>query len=208
MKYIKRDAILYLHTDRRVFLKPCSKEKRKILCSSDVRQINTLNPKSFSSKKISSGMYGSGKIILMTRDDQLKIITEANFRHLFFNHPNIVQMLGMTVVKPVYLVLPEEARYSLHTHITNLKSSRHRRMIKICHDICCGMVYLHLNNFLHRSLEASACIINQQGIAKIRDFVNVCYNDSEFAEPDDGETVRVPTRWAAPEVTKLMVLNR
>ena len=197
LHYIIKNVSAYLHTDNRdAILRQCSKGRRRVLCPTDVRQGNALRSKFPSSRKYFCGTYGSGNVVLLKKDDHLKVVAESNIRQYFVNHPNIVEMLGVTILNPVFLVFPEEAKYSLHEHIRNLKSSSHLRMLKICHNISCAMVYLHSNNYLHRSLQAKGCIINQHGVAKILDLGKSIYQFSEQDEP----FVAVPTRWAAPEV--------
>lgn len=166
----------------------------------DVSVGKIVNPNPVSSKTFYLGNYKSMKAVLVKKQDNKRVIAEANIRSRFHSHPNIVQMLGVSVIDPVCLVLHEEAQYSLNDYVKKLKSSKRSRMATICHNICCGMIYLHTHNCLHRSLLTRACIMDHTGTAKISDFDKSCYIEGDSIEPADGESVYVPTRWAAPEV--------
>ena len=182
-------------------LHPCSKNKNRVINSSHLVKKKIVNPNPISSKTYFTGNYGTLKIVLVAKQKESRVILEARTRSKFNYHPNIVDLIGVSVTEPASLVLPKEAQYSLLTYLKSLKPSKTSQMIKICHNICCGMIYLHSINCLHRSLQSRACIIDQSGMVKICDFDKSCFADSDIIHPIEGEPVNVPTRWAAPEVS-------
>ncbi len=187
-------------------LHPCSKRNKMVICSSDIKKGKIVNPNPKSSKKYFNGSYQRTKVVLVQKEQIIKVIREAELRTQLrrLNHPNIVDMIGLSIGELVCLVLPDEAQRSLYTHIktdsTWRSSKKHHHMTKLSHDICCGMIYLHSINCIHRSLQSRACIVDKSGTAKICDFDKACFIADNFIEPKLGEAVLVPTRWAAPEV--------
>ena len=185
-----------------ITLHPCSKKKKMIICYSDINKGDIVNPNPKSSKAYFSGFYKQTKVVLVQKENNKKVIREADIHIKLgkINHPNILSMIGVCVNELVCLVLPHDAKRSLHNHIQTLKSSKKRHMTSISHDICCGMIYLHSINCLHRSLQSRACVIDKTNTVKIYDFDKSCFVTEDVIEPEPGECVCVPTRWAAPEV--------
>ena len=183
-----------------LFIHPCNKEKLKVVDS--VSKGHIVNPNAISSKTYFTGQYKSESVVLVQKESWLSVLKEGRLRQNF-DHPNIVPMIGLRVLDPLCLVLPDEARYSLLDHIKKLKSSKTDQMMNICHDVCCGMIYLHSLDCLHRSLRSQSCIMDRDGTVKISDFDK---SSAEENETDCSEQLFVPTRWSAPEVSDIIII--
>lgn len=200
VSYVVTHPYSYCGGDGSIILQPCSKQRKRVLNNCLITKCRSINVNAASSRRYYTGKYRSQRVVLMEKDNYSKVLKEVNVRLYLSGHPNILEYTGVTVHQPVYMVFPGEAQHSLHKHIKQLKSSKTQRMVQICLDTCSALLYIHSHGYIHRSIQTAGCIIDNNGVTKILDLSKTCRIDSDYVEPEVGESVLVPTRWAAPEV--------
>ena len=192
-KLITKEKDLYLH--------PTSKREKQIISSRDVNKKRVTHTRSSSTYFDGLLISRNEEVVIVVKEDSMRALAEANILRQL-SHSNIVRMVGVCVEDPVYLLLETDARNSLHEYIRGIK--KRKRLIEICQDVCCGMVYLHSQKYLHRSLQSQSCIVTRDDTVKISDFSKSCY----IGEKDKivaTDPISIPTRCAAPEVNYILL---
>ena len=187
-----------------VLLKPVTFESRKVLKHSEFLISNVISKKRLhtlsNATLLSTGQEITAKILNENHHD---ILIEGNvLREL--QHPNIIKMIGVCVSSPVCILLEECTRYSLSDFLIAQSSFIDvSLLLKLCYDICLGMVYLHSKDYIHRKLAARNCIINSEhDTAKIANFERAYFiSDEEFVA--DNSTFAIG--WAAFEVSRYSI---
>ncbi|XP_054163853.1 tyrosine-protein kinase Fer-like [Oppia nitens] len=120
-----------------------------------------------------------------------------------YNHPNIVQLIGICVHKqPVMIVMELVEGGSLLNHLrhnTNRVSFTLSILLKMTIDAASGMEYLQSKNCIHRDLAARNCLIGLDKVLKITDFgmSREANNDLEYTVSTGMK--QIPIKWTAPE---------
>ena len=131
-----------------------------------------------------------------------------------FNHPNIVQLLGICFVgKPLCLILEymghgdlQEFLQAHHPYASHRRSKnstpKHiidtKVQLQMAKQVAHGMVYLTEKRFVHRDLATRNCLVNSNLDVKISDFglaQHLGESDSYIGNKDE----TIPIRWTAPE---------
>ena len=132
---------------------------------------------------------------------QQQFLQEAKFLTRL-KHANIVKLLSVCDdEKPIYTVLEimlgnflqllHELGDSLSTH----------QLTSFLLDAAKGMEYLTSQNYIHRNLSASSCMIEKDGnTLKIFDFSMCTKVENGLYIIEANEENRISARWAAPEV--------
>ena len=124
-----------------------------------------------------------------------------------YDHPNIVQLIGVVSSTPIYIILElclgGELLDFLRKKGANFDVGMYVRMSLEGGE---GMAYLHERFCIHRDLAARNCLVTDDGVVKISDFgmSRVTAGDEDLYEVDT--TARtIPIKWTAPEVLTDMV---
>ncbi len=130
---------------------------------------------------------------------QEEFIREANFQAAIPPHPNVVQLLGVSIDGPLPLVVLEYCNEgSLDNVLFNTdKLSSPAEQIALAEAIARGIDHLHQNNIVHRDL-AVRNILLHHGEPKISDF-GMSRKLKELSEVGKTATNIGPLRWMAPE---------
>eukprot|EP00029_Vermamoeba_vermiformis_P013186 TRINITY_DN80_c0_g1_i2.p2 TRINITY_DN80_c0_g1~~TRINITY_DN80_c0_g1_i2.p2 ORF type:complete len:259 (+),score=17.43 TRINITY_DN80_c0_g1_i2:1827-2603(+) len=128
-----------------------------------------------------------------------EFIKEAEFQMKIPPHPNIIQLLGVSIDGPKPLVILEYCdQGSLDNILFETKEDIPAAMqLKIATGIARGLYHLHENNIVHRDLAARNVLLNS-GEAKISDF-GLSRKIKEETQVGKTASVVGPLRWMAPE---------
>jgi predicted Ser/Thr protein kinase len=128
-----------------------------------------------------------------------EFIREANFQLAIPPHPNIVQLLGVSVDGPQPLVVLEYCNEgSLDKVLFETKAlSTPAEQIALADAIARGIDHLHQNNIVHRDL-AVRNILLHRGEPKISDF-GMSRKLKEASQVGKTATTIGPLRWMSPE---------
>ncbi|XP_072262964.1 tyrosine-protein kinase Tec [Pyxicephalus adspersus] len=115
-------------------------------------------------------------------------------------HPKLVQLYGVcTEKRPIYIVT-EFMEYGCLLNYLRQRQGQFNAdiLLSMCQDVCDGMKYLELNNFIHRDLAARNCLVNDLGVVKVSDFGMTRYVlDNQYTSSCGA---KFPVKWSPPEV--------
>ncbi|OQR80376.1 tyrosine-protein kinase Btk29A-like, partial [Tropilaelaps mercedesae] len=135
----------------------------------------------------------------MSEDDfieEAKVMTKLQ-------HPNLVQLFGVCSKQRPILIVAEYMKFGsllnhLRRHETRLQAQKPRVLLDMCIQVCSGMAYLEMHNYIHRDLAARNCLVSEGNVVKVADFGLARYViDDEYTS--SGGT-KFPIKWAPPEV--------
>ncbi|XP_022669194.1 tyrosine-protein kinase Btk29A-like isoform X1 [Varroa destructor] len=135
----------------------------------------------------------------MSEDDfieEAKVMTKLQ-------HPNLVQLFGVCSKQRPILIVAEYMRFGsllnyLRRHETRLQAQKPHVLLDMCIQVCSGMAYLEMHNYIHRDLAARNCLVGEGNVVKVADFGLARYViDDEYTS--SGGT-KFPIKWAPPEV--------
>ena len=129
-----------------------------------------------------------------------------------FNHPNILQLLGVCCEhEPYCMILEHMAEGDLNSllrrnnpnqtfprGIADFVGFSIKQMVDMAVDIAAGMSYLAKNHYVHRDLATRNCLVDKELRVKIADFglSQDVYIDDYFRLKD---SEMLPIRWMPPE---------
>lgn len=132
---------------------------------------------------------------------------------------NVLEFYGLTST-PVYYMISESVQCTLLQHVQQEQpiDRAHQNWLKlettaIGSQVCSGMEYVHMENYLHRRLSASAVCVNCNKWGHVHcligDFSGACEvgdeADSKFEDPDIGT---LSIKWMAPEAISSKTFSR
>ena len=124
-----------------------------------------------------------------------------------YEHPNIVQLIGVVSSTPIYIILELCLGGELLKFLRNKGADFDVGMyVRMSLEGAEGMAYLHERFCIHRDLAARNCLVTDDGVVKISDFgmSRVTAGDEDLYEVNT--TARtIPIKWTAPEVLTDMV---
>jgi len=118
-----------------------------------------------------------------------------------YNHPNVVQLVGICRDREPFMILMELLPYGDLLKVLKKQGGNlgMRDLVRMGHDAAKGMSYLESKNTIHRDLAARNCLVGKDYVVKISDF------GMSREENDEGiytiqTTKEIPIKWTAPEV--------
>jgi hypothetical protein len=158
-------------------------------------------------KELGSGSYGkvylgtwqATKVAIKVGNSNVsndQFMEEAELQMNIPPHPNIVQLLGISMDGPQPLVVLE---YCNEGSLDKLLFETNKSIspIELASDIARGLLHLHANNIVHRDL-AVRNILMHRGVPKISDF-GLSRKLKEEAQTGKTASNIGPIRWMAPE---------
>lgn len=115
-----------------------------------------------------------------------------------YEHPNIVQFIGICVQKqPIMIVMELVSGGSLLNYLrTSSDKLTTKGLLGMCQDAASGMEYLESKNCIHRDLAARNCLVSDTHCVKISDF-GMSREEEEYIVSDGLK--QIPIKWTAPE---------
>ncbi|XP_003741153.1 tyrosine-protein kinase Btk29A [Galendromus occidentalis] len=134
----------------------------------------------------------------MSEDDfieEAKVMTKLQ-------HPNLVQLFGVcSKQRPILIVTEYMKNGSLLNYLRKHEQrllGQTQTLLDMCKQVCSGMAYLEMHNYIHRDLAARNCLVGERNVVKVADFGLARYViDDEYTS--SGGT-KFPIKWAPPEV--------
>lgn len=138
--------------------------------------------------------------------EKRKFLQEAEILKQY-NHPNIVQLIGVCAEKdPVYIIMEILPGGALLDFLRKKGSHQScKKLTQMCTDACAGMAYLESMNCIHRDLAARNCLVGENDIVKISDFGMSREEECGIYQVSSGSR-HIPIKWTAPEVSASCVL--
>uniref|UniRef100_F1KW53 Tyrosine-protein kinase n=1 Tax=Ascaris suum TaxID=6253 RepID=F1KW53_ASCSU len=137
---------------------------------------------------------------LMTKRQRSVFMKEAKLMRRF-NHPNIVNLLGVAPQEdPVMIILELCPNGSLNKKLKSNPNIPISKLVAYATDAARGMVYLSMNTVIHRDIAARNCLIGKKDEAKISDF-GLSVADQDTISVD--KLRQMPVRWLSPETLRL-----
>ncbi|PRP74849.1 tyrosine-protein kinase [Planoprotostelium fungivorum] len=132
------------------------------------------------------------------------------------NHPNVVNLLGVTTHGSRFLMVLEYLEGgSLDRYLQkNQRDLNDNNLISFCFDIVKGMLYLQSKGIIHRDLAARNILVDGQKHAKVRDreekerLKEEQISDFGMSKEDNHYEAKrdvLPFRWTAPEAIRYKV---
>jgi serine/threonine protein kinase len=112
------------------------------------------------------------------------------------SHPNVVQVLGLSLDGPFPILILEYCEGGSLESSVNKAPLNDEQIIDYAFGIARGMLHLHLNNIVHRDLAARNVLL-ADGVPKISDFGMARFVE-QYKEGKTGNTVG-PLNWMSPE---------
>ncbi|XP_064398635.1 plexin-B1-like isoform X2 [Halichondria panicea] len=152
---------------------------------------------------------------LFSLSDVQSMVCEVN-KMQDFDHPHVMSLIGVCLdAGPgVAIVMPYMANGSLIGYLKRERSSLEldddceidqilvvrKLLLKMCHQIALGMVYLAEQKFVHRDLAARNCMLDSGGGIRVGDFglAEDVYASGYFRQ-NDRANVKLPYKWMALE---------
>ena len=114
------------------------------------------------------------------------------------NHPHVVKYLGMCFIAPYKfpMLLQEFMAENLAMFLERTKNTlTFAHKLKLSLEMAGGLAFLHAQLIVHKNLHASNVLINENGHAKISDFITPQLDDIQFSSQSNSVYI-------APEVLK------
>ncbi|OCT88140.1 tyrosine-protein kinase ITK/TSK-like isoform X2 [Xenopus laevis] len=116
------------------------------------------------------------------------------------SHPKLVQFLGVCTQQiPIFLVFEFMENGCLYEYLRNHRGKISKETaLGMCQDVCEGMEYLEMSNFIHRDLAARNCLVGESLVVKVSDFGMTRFVLDDQYTSSTG--TKFPVKWSAPEV--------
>ncbi|KAK6179069.1 hypothetical protein SNE40_011512 [Patella caerulea] len=165
----------------------------------ELKRMETIGRGAFG--EVFKGMYKGQVVAVKQLKDNNRaeqtFLTEASVM-TSLRHPNLVQLIGVTLEGGICLVTEFMARGSLVEYLRSRGRSviTKKDQINFATDTCSAMDYLESKNLVHRDLAARNVLVNDNGMSKVSDF-GLAKHDN-FSQ----EGVKFPIKWTAPEALR------
>ncbi|KAG8725018.1 hypothetical protein FRC09_010222 [Ceratobasidium sp. 395] len=138
----------------------------------------------------------------MNRNEISRTDLKASARELHawskYNHPNIVQLLGVALFQDrIAMISPWMANGTLCQYIARFPGVDR---CHLCHEIASGVAYLHSMGTVHGDIKGLNVLVSQDGTAKLIDFGNSRLKNSTLRFSGLHTASTFSTRWTAPEL--------
>lgn len=139
-------------------------------------------------------------VMKMFTSNQPQILKEGYYLSQL-DHPNVVRMIGMSVEKPICLLLEKSAKNSLIDQLLLKKTSDAPQLLDIVNGLVNGLSYLHANGIIHRNIAARNCIVSSDfTVAKLSNLQR-CARVTKI-KPTLTDYTNFAIGWASPEVSQ------
>jgi serine/threonine protein kinase len=116
-----------------------------------------------------------------------------------FNHPNIVQVLGVRGAPPNFAIVMERMQSSLYydLHVQKRQFSARERL-HVARGVAAALAFVHAQRAMHRDIKSANVLLGEGGAVKVSDFGTARLMTTLTAS---SMTANVGTaQWTAPEV--------
>ncbi|KAG8718646.1 hypothetical protein FRC09_012357 [Ceratobasidium sp. 395] len=139
---------------------------------------------------------------LFTEDGIERAIVKEAARELYIwskhAHPNITQLFGVAHFQGrIAMVSPWMSNGNLTQYLARFP---YIDRLRICHEIACGVEYLHSTGSVHGDIKGLNVLISDSGSAKLTDFGNSTLNNNTLQFTGSSPLPALSIRWAAPEL--------
>ncbi|XP_071953229.1 tyrosine-protein kinase CSK-like isoform X2 [Antedon mediterranea] len=151
--------------------------------------------------EVKEGEYKSKKVALKAMNESQRnldpFLAEASIMTQL-RHRNLVQLIGVALGNPVYIVLEFMAKGNLLDYLRSRGRAvvTKKQQLDFSKNIAAGMSYLESKKFVHRDLAARNILISEDDTAKVSDF-GLAKDDTVMM--DSG---KIPVKWTAPEAVR------
>ncbi|XP_033120723.1 tyrosine-protein kinase CSK-like isoform X2 [Anneissia japonica] len=151
--------------------------------------------------EVKEGEYKNKKVALKAMNESQRnldpFLAEASIMTQL-RHRNLVQLIGVALGNPVYIVLEFMAKGNLLDYLRSRGRAvvTKKQQLDFSKNIAAGMNYLETKKFIHRDLAARNILISEDDTAKVSDF-GLAKDDT--VTMDSG---KIPVKWTAPEAVR------
>ncbi|QRW22044.1 Tyrosine kinase family catalytic domain protein [Rhizoctonia solani] len=114
------------------------------------------------------------------------------------NHENIHKLMGIILLKDVYLGMVSEWMENGNIHEYSRANPGFDRY-KMSIHVVSGLAYMHQENVIHGDLKALNVLVSSEGSAKLTDFGLSVTSEGSLAFSHTKDSAAGSTRWMAPE---------
>ncbi|EGD79566.1 TK/RTKC protein kinase [Salpingoeca rosetta] len=131
-----------------------------------------------------------------TASERIELMEEAAVVAQF-DHPNVLQLIGVVSVgKPVLVVLEFMEYGSLRSYVQDNDVDEATRLL-FAGDCAEGLNHVHSKGFVHRDIAARNILVSSERRCKVADFGLA--RDTEESDYYRSRGGQLPVRWSAPE---------
>ncbi|KAK8780923.1 hypothetical protein V5799_017734 [Amblyomma americanum] len=127
-----------------------------------------------------------------------------------FDHPNVLQLIGLTVDKKAGLMVitPYMRHGDLHTYLRDeRKDLKLPDLLIFSVHVAKGMKYLTEKKLVHRDLAARNCMLSEDLVVRVADFgLSRAMYEKEYYTDRNPKT-QLPIKWLAPESLAKSIYN-
>lgn len=154
-------------------------------------------------KLVADGRMCAVKTCKSTVPDPGRFLEEAETLKEY-DHPNIVQLIGVCSSDPIMIILElcEGGELLDFLRKKGMGGIKIGRMCQMAYEAAQGMAYLHMapRFCIHRDLAARNCLITGANVVKISDFgMSRLQQSAEDVYSVDTTLRTIPIKWTAPE---------
>ncbi|XP_041355891.1 tyrosine-protein kinase Fer-like [Gigantopelta aegis] len=133
----------------------------------------------------------------LSEDQRKKFLQEGRILKQY-DHPNIVQFIGIAAQRqPVMIIMEFVPGGALLSFLKKQGRSQSRKQLtQMCSDAANGMAYLAGKGCIHRDLAARNCLVGDENVVKISDF-GMSREEQEYTVSEGMK--QIPIKWTAPE---------
>ncbi|KAK7922552.1 hypothetical protein WMY93_009454 [Mugilogobius chulae] len=146
-------------------------------------------------KKVAVKMIKEGAMSEAEFKEEAKVMTKLS-------HSKLVQLYGVVTQRsPMCMVFEFMEQGALLSYLRDKRGTfSPNTLLKMCLDVCDGMNYLEMSNYLHRDLAARNCLVSKNNVVKVADFGMARFVlDNDYTSSQGS---KFPVRWSALEVIK------
>jgi focal adhesion kinase 1 len=126
-----------------------------------------------------------------------KFISEAKVM-LNFDHPHIIKLIGVSIDKPLNIVMELAKFGQLRSYLqTNRSNIELKTLLLYIHQLSTALAYLESKKFVHRDIAARNVLVSSHECIKLSDFgLSRQMDDNVYLASN---RLKLPIKWMAPE---------